>query len=500
MIDDAIPIEDSAPKPAAVAFVVAGVLAAIAIPDVPPGLGMVVVAFATAAAVALARPLEANVDSIVHAGFALVLASAPLFRAAEWVLALDLLAALGLASLAVTRGTRWADLVRAPLAVLARLWTAVGFVGRPLVPSRERIPALAPVARGLAIAGAMLLVFGVLFATADRAFAHLAGRFLLPDWTLDLVAARLIVFGVVVVGAAALAVAGPRYSPALLPPRDPRRRLGRVEWVTALSALDVLFAAFVAVQIAVLFGGRDHVLQTAGLSYAEYARQGFFQLLAVGALTLAVVAGAARWARRETPGQTRLLQALLGLLCLLTLVVLASAFMRLAVYESVFGSTRLRLSVFATILWMAALFLLVLAAGATMRGGWLPRAAVWTTAVGLIVFTAMNPDGVVASKNVERYAETGRIDLEYLSNLSPDAVPALAGLPPVLRRCALWPHADLTERARAAGGWWGAKAREYLTLPAWNYGRVRAMAFVPPRQPAPPSIACRAAARIGLWP
>ena len=58
--------------------------------------------------------------------------------------------------------------------------------------------------------------------------------------------------------------------------------------------LDVLFAAFVVLQLAALFGGDEHVLRTAGLTYAEYAREGFAQLMAVAALTLAMIALARR--------------------------------------------------------------------------------------------------------------------------------------------------------------------------------------------------------------
>ena len=66
-----------------------------------------------------------------------------------------------------------------------------------------------------------------------------------------------------------------------------------------LGVLDALFLAFVAVQATVLFGGHRHVLETEGLTYAEYARQGFWQLLWVSALTLLVLSAVIRVAGRE---------------------------------------------------------------------------------------------------------------------------------------------------------------------------------------------------------
>lgn len=56
--------------------------------------------------------------------------------------------------------------------------------------------------------------------------------------------------------------------------------------VTVLAVLDVLYAFFLAVQCAALFGGADYLAQV-GISYASYARSGFFQLVAVAAVNLA---------------------------------------------------------------------------------------------------------------------------------------------------------------------------------------------------------------------
>jgi hypothetical protein len=298
------------------------------------------------------------------------------------------------------------------------------------------------------IGGFLLVVFGTLFATADRAFAHLAGELLVPDWDLGMLPLRVVVAGVVMVFVGALATFAPRalgpqvnwLSDAAAFPvvgERSRRTLGRVEWMVALGLLDALFAAFVIVQITVLFGGRTHVLTTAGLTYAEYARSGFFQLLAVAALTLLVLALAVRLAERTRPTDTIVLQLLGGILCGLTLVILFSALRRLGLYEEVYGFTRLRIAVHATILWLMGLFAMVLLGGAIKRFGWLPLTLVVYTGAALLAFTSIVPDRVIAANNVERFHETGRIDVAYLATLSADALPALVDLPEPLRSCAL---------------------------------------------------------------
>src|SRR3954449_9248562 len=104
--------------------------------------------------------------------------------------------------------------------------------------------------------------------------------------------------------------------------------------------------------------------------------------MAAGGLTLAGIA----LARRESP----VLTALLGLLCALTLVVLASALKRLELYEEAFGFTRLRLLAHAAILWLRAPFLPVVAAGARHATRRLPRATVAMSAAAALAFALAN--------------------------------------------------------------------------------------------------------------
>jgi hypothetical protein len=209
-----------------------------------------------------------------------------------------------------------------------------------------------------------------------------------------------------------------------------------MEWAVPVALLDALFVAFVLVQVTYLFGGSDHVLATTGLTYAEYARSGFWQLLAVSALTVLVIAAAGRWAPRAAAADRVLVRGLLGMLALLSLVVVASALFRMNVYQQAYGFTRLRILVSTAELWLGLLFVLVLAAGFRLRAAWLPRLVVASAVLALLGLAALNPDRFIADRNIDRYAETGRIDIWYLSELSADAVPALVRLPPPLRECA----------------------------------------------------------------
>ncbi|MGH9197999.1 MAG: DUF4173 domain-containing protein, partial [Acidimicrobiia bacterium] len=181
---------------------------------------------------------------------------------------------------------------------------------------------------------------------------------------------------------------------------------------------------------------------------AEYARQGFFQLVAVAVLTLLVIAAVIRFGSRRE--DRHWLRGLLGMLCLLTIVILFSASTRMNLYQEAYGFTRLRLLVDLANLWLGAIFCLLIVAGISWRAAWLPRAVVLVSIVAVVGFGIYDPDARIAERNIERFRATGEIDLAYLSGLSTDALPHLLGLPEPHRSCAIGP---IVARSRSSSPW-----------------------------------------------
>ena len=437
----------------ALAAVAAGALAALLVVGAPAGLNLVLVALALAAAAAFAGGGAHPVRSALLGALALALAASAALRDAGWVVAGELALALALGSIATSAPSRPRAIALGSIAAVLRMASGARRVFDVAVGGLPRATGgqVLVVGRALLLTGVLLTIFGMLFAAGDRAFAQLAGDVLPDELPVDEVPLRLVVFGLVTSLAGGLAQAA---TLADRPAGAARLRLGRAEWLLALGALNALFGLFVGVQLAVLFGGDGYVLRTAGLTYAEYAREGFAQLVVVAVLTLAVIAGALRWARTDGARQGRLLRALLAVLCVLTLVVLASALHRLGLYEEAYGFTRTRLAVHALLLFVAALFVLVIAALAAGSRDWLGRATVSLAAVGALAFWVSDPDRRIAAHNVERWQATGRIDVDYLSRLSADAVPVLTRLPPALRDRAL--RVQRGRLARDADGLAGA--------------------------------------------
>lgn len=194
---------------------------------------------------------------------------------------------------------------------------------------------------------------------------------------------------------------------------------------TMMALLDVVYLAFVVVQSSYLFGGPG-ALGLAG-GYAAYARSGFFELMGVAALNLAVVLTCI-WLRTGAT-RSRTICALELALVGSTAVMLVSAAWRMGLYVGEYGLTRLRL---LTVWGMVAIaFLLALVVAKVLR----PRTRLFRAAlVGVLglwlTFALAGPDALIARVNVDGYLSGSieRVDVDYLGNLSADALGPLARL------------------------------------------------------------------------
>jgi len=430
-------------------------VAAIFLPFRAPGLAAFVSLLAVSGVVVTAGRHRLTVVRAGSGVLCLLLMSTVVVRDAGWIVALCLLAAFAVGAAALTDGRSVTGLVASSAAVPLAVLRGLPWWGRTFNAGGQRA-AWWPALRTMVLSAALVLVFGALFASADALFAQWV-EVVMPDLTF----ASLFVRGFVFAGVLGLTLAGVYM--AVVPPHVDLLRLPapapvrRYEWVVPVGLVLSTFAVFLTAQVAVLFGGHDYLRRTTGLSYAEYVHEGFGQLTVATMLTLGVVAAVHRRAPRTTVSDRTLLRVLLGLLCACTLVVVASALYRMHVYEEAYGFTRLRLLVSVFEAWLGVAVVLVLVAGVALRGRWVPLAALLTGAAMLLGLAAVNPDGYVAQRNIERFADTGKVDRRYLSGLSADAVPALAGSPAVNIRCAF-----------------GARVEQHDDWLEWNLGRWRA--------------------------
>ncbi|HJR52915.1 MAG TPA: DUF4173 domain-containing protein, partial [Gemmatimonadota bacterium] len=288
---------------------------------------------------------------------------------------------------------------------------------------------------GAALAAPLLFLFGTLFAAADPLFGRYANDL---TRSLDELLQHLgWVAALAWLTAGLLAGLLVSRCPAAIELPRPRPAFGAAI-VVAVALVVALFAAFLAVQARAILGGAEWVESRVGLSYSEYARGGFFQLLACAgiALPLGLIAD---WVvpPDEAPRRRALLPASLAIA---VLAVVASAARRMALYVEAYGLTELRLYASAAMLWLAiATLAFVVAAIRGRRDRFCFHALLAAAAVvgGLGI---LNPGARIAAYNASRGSGAGTpFDAAYAVSLGADAVPALLQALPTLSwdaRCA----------------------------------------------------------------
>jgi hypothetical protein len=305
--------------------------------------------------------------------------------------------------------------------------------------------------RGTAIALPALVVFGVLLSSADVAFAKLLAdiiridfRELLSHWINTLLVAAVCAgFLRSLLGSGELPE-GAR--PAWL-------HLPAAEANVALGLINVLFGLFVMIQARYLFGRAP----VAEMSYSDYARRGFFELVWVVALVMPMLLVAEWLIDRE---RIRLFRIQAAIQVALVLAIAASAYVRMQIYRAEFGLTELRYYCTAFMIFVAALLVWFALTVLTGRRARFAIGAIVTAVVTVVSLHVHNPDATILETNVAR-ARVGQrpLDVRYAQLLSDDAAPV------ILRNADLFSeHAlALVQQRYRPPGW-----------RTWNWSRSRA--------------------------
>lgn len=437
-----------------------GTAASILLPEDSIGLGMLVVLTLGGAAIWAASPRRSKPWSWVTAALALPLGLTTVLRGAEGFTFLAVTTAGVLAAAACT-DARTVTGIAASVAA----WPLSALRGLPLLDRTVRALArrggLWSVLRTTAVSLVLLLVFGGLLASADAVLGSWTAH-LVPEISDSLVFRlfTLVFFAGVTLAGLYLAINPPAVD-GLRAGSLVRARIPALEWQIPLGLVIAVFALFIVAQGAALLGGHDYVLRTTGLTYAEYAREGFGQLTLATALVLLLVAGVRAWGGVRTAADRRVMQVLCALLTLLTLLVVASALRRMALYQDAFGYTIARVGADLIEVWFGLVLLAVLVSLFTSSRRWLGRTVLASGAALMILFTVGNTSAWVAERNIERWQQTGHLDEQYLSSLPDDAVPAIheSELPERTKACILHTGHAVEPADAGLSGWNLARGR-----------------------------------------
>lgn len=195
-----------------------------------------------------------------------------------------------------------------------------------------------------------------------------------------------------------------------------------------LGALDALYLLFLAVQSAGLFGGPEYLAQR-GISYAEWARSGFFQMVGVTILNLTAAMAAMTFSQPEGRGW-KAVRVLSTVLAGESLVLLASAAWRMTLYVSAYGLSFKRFMTYWGMV-MTALFLLAALWKVRRPEASFCRLAFPLALAGWLVINCVPVDYLVAKDQVDRClsGQCETVDVQYLLyGLSYDTLPQLERL------------------------------------------------------------------------
>jgi hypothetical protein len=382
------------------------------------------------------------IAALIFAALCMVHADAPL-------LLFDALAAAGLAlGWTVALGGTPVTRLDVGALVMEMVDAIAGTIDRPARVVRAAIGPIAQVVRarsgrlaryasGAALASPFLVVFSVLFASADPVYARrLSDLADLVHWreVFRDAGPRGLLF-MVIAWLAAAALAKLARPPST---RSTTSVPGIVSVETAavlLACVDLLFMAFVALQVGYLFGGRD-TIDAAGVPYSAYARRGFFELIGCASLVGALLFAVGLQPRTRSRATTALGVGLVAL----TLVVLASAWYRLDLYQLAYGWTELRFYALAAIVFLAIALVILGWCVAAGRMAYSPQPVVVAALLVALAVNALSPSAFVARADLERIIDPSalpddaerRMDTGYLVSLGDGAVPVLVELLPSL--------------------------------------------------------------------
>ena len=283
---------------------------------------------------------------------------------------------------------------------------------------------------GILISIPFLMVFAGLFTSADPFFEKNLQDFLDFIWQPDIFKrAGMIIFMWLLFCGYLARTTKVSSLESHLDRVEPKQNYDGIIIFVFLLMNNILFLAFIIIQLKYLFGGAE-VIKNTSFTYAEYAHKGFYEFWAT-VILVSIIIIYTNYKLREQKGLIRLLVefAWIAMVCQ-TFVIIASGFKRIMVYEEAYGYTYLRILVALFLLWMGGVFaIFILKIILKKSHCWLISSGLCLAVVFLLLVSTFSIDKFIARKNIDRYLIQGKeLDMEYLSCLSTDAFPEIKRL------------------------------------------------------------------------
>jgi hypothetical protein len=286
------------------------------------------------------------------------------------------------------------------------------------------------IVRGILIAIPVIAIFTALLASADLVFGKQVQDFVklfrlenLPQYIFRCI---YILIGAYALAGVFLHAAYKSHDGKLVGVDKPLIApfLGFTETAIVMGAVVLLFTFFAGVQFRYFFGGQTNI-GVQGYTYAEYARRGFTELVAVAFFSLLLFLGLSGIVKHGNTIQRWVFSGLgLGMVALVG-VMLFSAFQRLVLYETAYGFSRIRLYTHVFMIWLGVLLAVVVVLDILHKERAFALAILIASMGFAVTLSLINVDGFIVHQNVTHTLDGKELDVTYLASLSTDSVPAL---------------------------------------------------------------------------
>lgn len=163
------------------------------------------------------------------------------------------------------------------------------------------------------------------------------------------------------------------------------------------------------------------------ISYAEYARQGFFQLMFVSVINISIILFSKLYEDKENKSNNKYVNIMSLIMIILTFIIIISSFLRMNMYESEYGYTLLRLLVYFALITesIALLPTCIYIFNSNFK---ITKYYLIIGIIAYVVLNYSNVDYIIAYRNINRYYETNKLDIDYLENDDTDNIQLLVEL------------------------------------------------------------------------
>ena len=198
--------------------------------------------------------------------------------------------------------------------------------------------------------------------------------------------------------------------------------------ISFLSVLSLVYVVYIFSQLAYFFSAFKGMLPLGeDITFASYARRGFFEMTVIAAINFALIGLAAVLVKRKENGKRNgFLNGIIVFIAMFTLLLIATALSKMFLYIENFGMTRLRILTSVFMVFLAVLFLAVLLRTFIKRVPVI-KTGIVAAVVLLTVVGFADVDKTVAEYNLYAYETqiTESLDVEAIGDLGTGGVPTL---------------------------------------------------------------------------